>query len=142
MSTGEGDNRKDFYAARHFRGTWQDGREICHNYGLEFVSLDTESEYYNFERLVTNYPVNTYIYIGAMTTSPRNNIWFWMNSGNQMTYPIKWWPGEPTNTGEFCLMFERAGGNQLQAHDIDCSHRFEKAKIICQERQHSGVFTK
>lgn len=136
----EGGVRKEFFTFRHFKSSWNDGGKACYSNGMEFVSLDTISEYHKLESLVAHLPVNTYLYIGAMTSHPRPNIWKWMNSGQPMTYQIKWWPTEPTNTLELCLMMERANGNQLQAHDIDCLHYFQQAMTICQKKTNSNGF--
>lgn len=107
---------------------------MCHDYGLEYLSLDTEGEYNKFVQLAANYTVGTNIYAGAMAGESKKN-WLWVNSGNELKYPIKWWPGEPTNLLGFCLMFERAADDQLLAHDVYCSRRFENVKIICQNKQ-------
>lgn len=135
--------QKEFYISRHFDVTWQESRAICQSFGMEFFSMDTEDEYNRLRQLLASNAamVKKYIYVGAMTTDPRNHKWYWLNSGKRITYPMKWAANEPTNAGlEFCLYFEKVAGNQFHFHDGSCTAKI--GKFICQKENLAAVFKK
>lgn len=134
--------RKDYFISRHFKIAWQESRAICQSFGMEFVSMDTEKEYNRLiELLASNAAmVGQYNYVGAMTRDPRNQKWYWLNSGRRITYPIKWAANEPTDAGEqFCLYLEKVAGNQFHFHDGSCTS-LGLGKFICQKESLAAVF--
>lgn len=98
---------KVFYLPRFFQSFWTDVRSICIAYGMDFVSLETAHEADSFLEICKNNAAFSpqYVHVGALTMVLKSpNEWFWVNSGNRITYQIKW-----------------TKNNNCLFHDVECA---------------------
>ena len=75
-----------------------------------------------------------WIHIGGLTTVGKSiDQWYWVNSGNQVNFPLSFNPGQPDNAfgKEFCLTLGVFSNNESYFNDIRCNER--ELKFICQQ---------
>lgn len=111
-------------------------RSICRSYGMETLSLETESEALSFLDLChRNKDVfDVHTLIGGITTEEKSlDKWYWLSSGRRIDYSIPFGPGEPNFAGkvEFCLGVTKYTTNDFKFNDVDCSGTSQR-KFICQ----------
>jgi len=76
----------------------------------------------------------THIHIDGMTLTPRSTTdWHWTNSGNRISFPIPWQPGQPDfhKNNEYCFSFIAGQDFFAQGfNDIECKDYI--APFVCQ----------
>lgn len=90
---------KEYFIPHHLKAIWSNARSICQSYGMDYLSLDTEKEYNHVLQLLKNDAANIpqWLYIGAITEEAGSqNNWYWVSSGNRITFPLKWAANQPT----------------------------------------------
>lgn len=76
-----------------------------------------------------NLPDPEFLHVGGMTVAGMStDAWYWVTSGEKISYNIKWKPGEPNFLNmEYCLSI---GNSEYLYNDIDCY--MNSKKFICQ----------
>lgn len=123
---------KSFYIPRHSLSVWQNAGPICREYGLEFAELETYGEMQtvmNLYRGMTSMN-GVWTHVAGMTKTSRSTTdWYWVKSGNIVTYVMTFVQGEPGfhSPNQWCLAIGQYG-----YADIDCYGRHEE-KFLCQK---------
>lgn len=134
-----------YFAPRWFKASWHNARSICQSYGMEFLTIESEAEQnYLLDTLKYSSAVfsDKWVHIGGITTScGSRDMWYWVDTGNKVNFPIKWHKNDPncSNGSEPCLAlgkFEEEDGN-VYVVDIQCNGAIEK--FLC--KQKNIVFT-
>jgi hypothetical protein len=101
---------------------------------MDVVSVDSLDESYAFFNSLQShaYLFDNYAHVGAITLQSRSrDQWYWVDSGNRITYLIKWEPGFPNSAAEYCLSVKKKPTNEFVYDDIPCFGSFE-VKFIYQ----------
>lgn len=115
---------------------------MCHSYGLQFVSLDTEHEMDQFLEFCFEDSVlfDIHTLVGGISyTGNSKTDFYWMNSGNKIDYELKFGPGEPNNWNnqEYCLSAVKWTIGDLiefKFNDYPCSKAESPEEFICQQK--------
>jgi hypothetical protein len=129
-------NEKVYWYPTHFLASWIEAKTICDSYNMEFLSLDTKDEAFNFLRLYEqNIPVFTdYTHIGAAATIAKTlTDWFWVETSQRVNFTLRFGASQPDNYNgeELCLSLTYYSGS-YGFNDIKCYESFWM-KFICQE---------
>lgn len=129
--------KKDYFIPRYFEVEWVHTRSICAAYGMEIVSFDSKNEMDSFLELCKQKATlfKTQTHVGGMTLEGKSlDKWYWVNSGNKVSYSLPFGPNEPNNDGgrEFCLSIFRTPSNVFAFNDIGCSGS-DLNKFVCQQ---------
>lgn len=135
---GDENYSKTYYIPRFLRSSWIHMRSVCTSFGMEVLSLDTEDEYDHFMRLCLKKSsfFDGASLIGAVTNSRLGaDGWFWLNSGERISYALDWAKDEPNFSGnvEFCLSMKMYG-SVFKFNDVSCNRQHE-LQFICQQSQ-------
>jgi len=120
----------------HFEATWLEARSICNDYGLRFVTLETEEEADFFLKLCAqNYDLfeSNYNHIGGIQSIRGNaSSYHWVETGYESTFDFKWAPGEPNNGGgkQWCLAVKKERV-QFLFDDMFCDA--QKSRFVCEK---------
>lgn len=131
----EGKKFKVFYIPRFLRSRWSGARSICKTYGMDIATFETSKQMIavsemctkNSEKITTGAA-----HVGATTlTGGSKTDWYWVTTGEKISYSIKWLPFEPNNVGgaEQCLLI---GGEEFLYNDINCNGPNEY-QFICEK---------
>jgi hypothetical protein len=90
---------------------WANAFVFCRQFGLDFVSLESQDEMDNFLNIVNNAPANHvdhHQFIGATQIGTPSN-WYWIATGRNVNHTIKWGTGEPNGlaVGENCMTISK-----------------------------------
>lgn len=74
---------------------------------------------------------STWLWIDGITLTEKSTTdWYWTKTGKKISFPIDWYPGQPTGNGQFCLAVGKATINAKFAfNDGTCSGSL---KFVCQ----------
>lgn len=131
---------KSYYIPRHVKALWSHTRSICTSHGMDAVSLETKAEEQNFLVMCYNNAAlfDQWTHIGGISLVAKSTTsWFWVNSGNRISYPMAWMPDQPDfGHGnplviEYCLSIGKMAGNVFGFNDINC-FGYNEFKFICQ----------
>lgn len=126
---------KTFYVSRYSRHTWIDSYSKCKDFGLEFASFDSLEEFQTMKKLCSNTTstnFTVFIHVGGATLNGGSlTDWYWITTGEKISYKMPWLKGEPNNhkKNEFCLS---VGLNEFYFNDIDCMF-YDKLMFMCQK---------
>lgn len=129
---------KKYFIPHHLEAVWSNARSICQSYGMDYLSMDSEDEYKHVLQLLKDNAASIpqWLYIGAITKEARSkNHWYWVSSGNHITFPLNWAANQPNNhppSKEYCMTFEKQGNNNFLIHDCPCNVNL--CKFICQQK--------
>lgn len=90
---------KTYYASQNFKLTWANAFTFCRSFGMDLVELDTAVEADHFNKLCAehNYLFTSTVHIGGSDHGVGKNKWYWMSSGNEINYNMKYAQTEPNN---------------------------------------------
>lgn len=118
------------------RANWGNARSICKAYGMDIASLETYDEFsevkYALPDKRNSYSFTDYIHIGGATSLAKTKSeWYWVTSGNKVSYTMPFSDGEPNNAGsiEYCLAL--GPPSKYYFDDIYC-YNYD-ANFICQK---------
>jgi hypothetical protein len=126
------------YYLSNIKENWVKSATLCHQYGLEFLTLDNKIEYEAFADMVEQLDMNVFDdwnHIGGVTkTGGTRNEWFWMETGKAIPFDIDFAPNEPnTPNVEQCLAISPKFSNGKSFyHDVQCSTWIHK--FMCQKK--------
>lgn len=131
---------KNYYIPRYFKTSWTNSRSLCQSFGMDFVSLETENEANEFLNICKSKAnlFQTGAFIGAISLEGASRSqWYWLNSGNRITYPIPFGPGKPNNVEgrAFCLELWKYSASNFLFVDAFCSGY--ESQFICQETSYA-----
>ena len=125
--------KKTYYALKHFKNLWIHTRPLCKSYDMKILTLVTESEA-NYVREVTDNSISSldrFYYIGGMAgTIGSTTDWFWITSGNKISYPIPRGNGETSGFEERCLSIGAYWGD-YKFNDGRCTTT--ESNFMCQK---------
>lgn len=129
--------KKTYWVSTHFKGFWNEALNICHSFGMQFASLETSKEAKNFLQLCDkkNNLCEHDIHIGGLTTVGKSRTdWYWVDSGNKVTYDLKFGANEPNNAhgNEMCLALI-VNSENVVFNDVPC-YGETSFKFICQSK--------
>ena len=129
---------KTYWYSTHFWGQWYQAKLICHDYGLELVSFESEKEVDAFFQLCENSNlINDWFYVDGITEVERSlTEWYQADTGKKINFPIKFSSGEP-NSGdggkiEKCLSIVTR--DDYGFNDVSCAENQYNWKFVCQSR--------
>lgn len=133
---------KELYIPRFFKAYWHQAKSICEAYNLEIASFETEKEAkHAIEALQGKVSeINEHFYVGGVTASMQgSNAWYWLNSGNKISYNLPWNAGQPDQEAkeglgkQKCLALSLHEG-KLGFNDVFCipSGTGSRDKFVCQ----------
>lgn len=136
--------KKAYYLSSHFKAHWNVALATCHAYGMEMLSLESSDEESSFLTVCTLWRTlfDRFTHIGALTTVEKSRTeWFWVNSGNKISFPISFSSGEPNSedNNEMCLTMDKRSG-LFQYNDITCDGGMT-AKFVCQDYEETIAIT-
>lgn len=141
--TAESDgNVVKYFVPRWFKASWHNARSICQSYGMEFLTMESEAEQnYLLDTLKYNSAVfsGNWVNIGGMTTKcGSRDLWYWVDTGNKVNFPIRWHANDPncSNDSEPCMALGKFEDGNVYVVDIWCSGAPQK--FLC--KQKSVVF--
>ena len=141
-----GENKiKSYFITRDFKLNWGNALSFCKSFEMDLVTLETAAESDNFFNLCekgTNnfYP---YLFIGGTNIGVDKDSWYWMKTGVEIKYNLRFSEGEPFNAGgrENCLAIynnvdkKTFGLNDLECYgDIAASFACEKVTNVCSNK--------
>lgn len=116
---------------------------ICHSYGMEFLSLDSGQEAEKFLQLCAS-NINLFdewTNIGGLTKVAKSTTeWFWVATGEKLNFNLNFMPGEPNDGGgtgvnEMCLSFKFSDAGKALFNDIKCyQYGIHSYKFVCQTK--------
>lgn len=121
-----------------YKAPWNVALSTCHIFGMELLSLESESEESYFLNLChqNSAKFDTFSHIGAVTNKAHSrNDWWWVNSGKKLVFNPAFPPGEPNNNGghERCLsLYKQPHG--FMYNDMVC-YRDWIMTFVCQEHE-------
>lgn len=126
---------KSYYLPRHFKSFGVYTRSICTAYGMDLLTLETSAEADHFLGLCQEnaHHFDSLTHVGGMALEGKSlNTWYWLNSGKEIVYPLKFAPGQPDNFNdtEYCLSIMKSE-NGFLFNDVNCND-VDKLKFICQ----------
>lgn len=116
---------------------------ICHSYGMEFLSLDSGQEAEKFLKLCESNKnlFDKWTHIGGITKVALSTTeWFWVETGKKVNFQLSFMPGEPNDGGgtgvnEMCLSFTFNDDGKLLFNDIKCyEYGIHSYKFVCQTK--------
>ncbi|CAO1417879.1 unnamed protein product [Diamesa hyperborea] len=138
-----GENKiKSYFITRDFKLNWGDAHSFCKSFEMDLVALETAAEsdyFFNLCEKGTNnfYP---YLFIGGTNIGVEKDSWYWMKTGSEIKYKLRFSEGEPYNAGgrENCLAIynnvdkKTYGLNDLECYgDVVASFACEKVTNVC-----------
>lgn len=118
---------KEIYWVQHLQITWASANTFCRDFNLDLVTLADQAEERTFLSLVGGVPEMSGLrsFIGGTTLD--SEVWYWIQSGQEISFPVNWFPGEPNNGGgtgveEQCMAVGNNGGTTYALFDATCYH--------------------
>ncbi|CAO1377043.1 unnamed protein product [Diamesa tonsa] len=108
---------KTYYVSRELRLNWANSFMFCRSFGMDLVELTTEVESNKFLKLFGDHTktLETWYHIGGSYMGAAKNDFYWMTTGKQITYPLKFQPGLPDNYLEYS---DREGVKQIKTYYV------------------------
>ncbi|KAL7036606.1 hypothetical protein ACKWTF_008864 [Chironomus riparius] len=78
---------------------------------------------------------SVWLYLDAITLTEKSTTdWYWTKTGKKVSFPMEWYPGNPSGSGQHCLCISRSTiTSNFRFNDIDCSTN--PRNIICQRNE-------
>ena len=99
---------------------------------MDVVELLSNDEQINFLQLLKGFATvnrTRYYNLGAARFG---SGWVWVKSMKRVTYPLKWYPGEPNNPAtENCLSIYKDNRDVVGINDLKCDEN--EVYILCQK---------
>jgi hypothetical protein len=110
---------------------------------MDVLSLDTQDEAFYFMNLCEKNKniLDSQNLIGGVTTQGKSrDKWYWVNSGDRVNYPLKFWSTEPdfANNNEWCLAVSTNYKGGWAFNDISCNDY--RHKFFCQKLEDISTF--
>jgi len=121
--------QKTYFLSRWIGDIWSGAKSFCTSFNLQLTTLETLEEARAFLKMVDSHPYfkiynDANFYMDGMTSILRSTTeWYWTNTGNKISFPIPWLPGQPDNAtpDERCFGFRRSNANQkFGFSDFNC----------------------
>lgn len=127
---------KTYFVPRHFKAEWMYTRSICRAYGMDILTLETETEANVFFELfkAKENLFDRYTHIGGMSEDANFLKWYWVTTGELINYEINFPIGEPNRSG-LCLAINKM--ETLMFDDIHC-YGGHQEKFICERKEDIG----
>ncbi|CAO1417933.1 unnamed protein product [Diamesa hyperborea] len=124
FSDDQGSNQiKTYYISRQLKMNWANSFMFCRSFDMDLVELTTEEEADKFLKLFADHAITleTWYHIGGSYMGAAKNDFYWMTTAEQISYPLKFYPGQPDNYGgkEKCLSIAKHPGS-FKFNDVDC----------------------
>ena len=119
--------------------SWGESKSICKAFGLELVTLETLKEANYFLEIAENsetkkLAIPFWIFIDGMTLTPKSTTdWYWTESGEKISFSIRWASDQPDNWrgNEKCFSIgKRYPNDKFGFNDHACSN--VNLPFICQ----------
>lgn len=107
---------------------------------MDVVTLETADEAEKFLDVCkkNHQLLGPLAHVGAISMEGKSvDKWYWVKSGKQIEYPIKFLPNEPNfyNNSEFCLAVAKDSKNDFFFSDVNCKAELQNPhefKFICE----------
>lgn len=100
------------------------------------VSFETLEEARSFLSMVDNNSVlrkmsKVWLWIDAITLTVKSTTdWYWTKTGNIISFPLDWYKGQPSGSGQYCLSIsKRSATTKFGFNDLQC---YDSYNIVCQ----------
>lgn len=147
-----GTNTKYFYAPRNFKSDWMQAQGVCKNYGMELATFETKEEMKAVTSMCKKYKsLYDGVHIGGMAIASKLEFyWYWVNSGNRISYDTSvnaeelktteikyqeadddhsWTTEAPHHPQEFCLALKT---ENFTFSDVPC-YGGQELPFMCQK---------
>ncbi|CAO1396945.1 unnamed protein product [Diamesa serratosioi] len=96
---------KTYYASRSVKLSWANAFSFCKANDMNLVELETEYEANNFLKMCTDQNLEHWYHIGgSYEGSDSLYDYYWMTTGEKVSYTLSYYPGEPNGQNkEKCL---------------------------------------
>lgn len=113
---------------------WQEAISFCQGFGMQFATIETADEQtYFFEMMKQNIALleANGPHIGALTTVSKSTTdWYWVETGNNVSFKLNFLPNEPSGGIEYCLGVRQPSAGQIGFNDTPCFSL--QAAVLCQ----------
>ena len=103
--------------------SWVNAFMFCRSFNMDLAELTTEVEAEKFLKLFAdNAPsLAMWHHIGGSYMGGPKNDYYWMTTAEKISYPLKFYPGEPNNYAgkEKCLSIAKHP-HSFKFNDVDC----------------------
>ncbi|CAO1417939.1 unnamed protein product [Diamesa hyperborea] len=114
---------KTYYVSRELKMNWVNAFMFCRSFDMDLAELTTEEEADKFLKLFGDHATTLEIWyhVGGSYMGVAKNDFYWMTTAKQISYPLKFYPGQPDNYlgKEKCLSIAKYVGPYL-FYDVDC----------------------
>ncbi|CAO1396958.1 unnamed protein product [Diamesa serratosioi] len=117
---------KTYYVTRNVKLSWVNAFSFCKANDMNLVELQTEYEANNFLKMCADQKLEYWYHIGGSAEGSSDRLdYYWMTTGEKVSYNLKYHPGEPNNAGgkERCLSVAKQP-NKYEFNDTDCWQHF------------------
>lgn len=122
---------KSYYLATALQADWVTAYDFCKGCGMDLVSLDNLAEADNFLNLckknAASFLYGYQAFIGGLAPSVGADFQ-WFESGNKVSFQLKWAKNEPTGNYQNCLVVVPKTGKFADLECFGLSYNF-----VCQE---------
>jgi hypothetical protein len=127
---------KSYHVPRHVRGTWMDSLLYCRAFDMDLVGFDTLNEYNEVRSMKASHSslFTAWTHVGGMASRFNSFDWFWVHSGEKISYTIPWNAGEP-NGGhvKHGCMCVGPTADSLGLNDLPCHKEYDDFSFICEK---------
>lgn len=125
---------KTYYLSRNVQLSWANAYSFCRANDMNLVELPTKKEADKFLTLCANYAPAFWYHVGGSAEGMSDRLdYYWMTTGEQITYSIEYLHEQPDNSNgkEKCLSIAMSP-NKFQFNDVDCWEHFIW-HFVCQQ---------
>lgn len=107
----------------------------CKENGMELVQLLDKAQSTEFLGFCTaNINLFKYAYVGGTSIEkPDKRVWYWFDTGDKISYSMKWNAGEPNNLDERCLEVSGWATGIFGFNDVVCYDAGNQHPFLCQK---------
>ena len=130
-----GNFTKEIYWVNSLALSWTSANSFCRDFNMDLLTLADKNEETMFVALMHRIPEfhETFAHIGGTVLGSPN--WYWLQSGQDISFALDWFPGEPNNGSgeEFCMAIGNIGG-VTGIFDLDCygTGQWTRQPFVCQ----------
>ncbi|CAO1417927.1 unnamed protein product [Diamesa hyperborea] len=119
---------KTYYISRSVRLSWANAFSFCKANDMNLVELHTKEEADEFLTMCGTSAVEAWYHIGGSSEGmAKRGDYYWMTTGENLTYALEYLPGQPDNYGAFANYF---GRRQIKTYYITRTVRLSWANAL------------